>query len=104
MKTLGRIVLINLLIYGAYMSLLAATDTVIVGAPLILIHSVGLFIMSALNRTKRPEALEERTEANIEIYSQQRQKRQGYLISGLLILIIGMPVCFVVGASGFKVQ
>ena len=104
MKTLGKIVLINLLIYAAYMSLLAATDTVMAGAPLILIHSVGLFIMSAVTHAKRPDAQEEQTEANLATYLQQRQKRQGYLISGLLILIIGMPICFVVGASGFNVQ
>ena len=100
MKYFARIILINLGIYTLYMLLLIASKVEPAGALFIFAHAIVLFVLSASQRNRVPMmTMQPLTEEEIARSKEIKSKRQAYLISGLLILLIGMPVCFVVGAS-----
>ena len=84
MKTFGNILLLNIGIYAAYMLILILLHIEPVAAVPIAIHSIACFILSG----------------TIPATVEGRKRRQAFLISGLLILLVGMPVCFFAGASG----
>jgi hypothetical protein len=105
MKTFARVILINLGVYTVYMLLFVATHSEIVGAPVILLHAIVLFVVSGMRRNPAPMvSAEAPSQSELENYDRVRQIKQAYIVSGLLILLIGMPLCFVIGAQGFNVQ
>jgi 4-hydroxybenzoate polyprenyltransferase len=88
MKTFGSILLLNIGIYTAYMLILYLFDAEPAAAVPIVIHSIVCFVLSG----------------TIPKSDEGRKRRQAFLISGLLILLIGMPVCFFVGASTVNIN
>ena len=88
MKTFAGILLLNIAIYGAYMLILYSTDAEPAAVIPIVIQSIVCFVLSG----------------TIPKSDEGKKRRQAFLISGLLILLIGMPVCFFVGASTVNIQ
>ena len=84
MKTFGWIVLGNIAIYVAYMFFLTNHGEYIVAALVILFHSLILIAMSAMFTGNE----------------KQKEWKQGFLTSGLLIFLVGMPACFSYAVSG----
>lgn len=108
MKIFGKILLINVLIYLAYLLLCISSGAQGTAAVLILVHAVALFIIAALtrlpNRLEGVDTLVDGLEEISESYRKARERRQALLISGVLVLLIGMPVCFFAGASGLDMR
>ena len=88
MKTFGNILLLNIGIYVAYMLLLYFVEASPVAAVPIFLQSIACFILSGVS----PRG------------DEGKKRRQAFLISGLLILLIGMPVCFFVGATQVNIN
>ena len=88
MKTFSSILLLNIGIYVAYMLILLLFKAEPAAAGPIVIHSIVCFVLSG----------------TIPLNEEGKKRRQAFLISGLLILLIGMPVCFFVGASTINIQ
>jgi 4-hydroxybenzoate polyprenyltransferase len=88
MKTFSSILLLNIGIYAAYMLILYLFEAEPAAVIPIVIHSIACFVLSG----------------TIPRSDEGRKRRQAFLISGLLVLLIGMPVCFFVGASNINIH
>ncbi|HYV93882.1 MAG TPA: hypothetical protein VE978_19045 [Chitinophagales bacterium] len=88
MKTFGNILLLNIGIYAAYMLILYLFDAAPLAAVPIVIHSIVCIGVSY----------------SIPGSEEGKKRRQAFLISGILILLIGMPVCFFVGAATININ
>ncbi|HYV93883.1 MAG TPA: hypothetical protein VE978_19050 [Chitinophagales bacterium] len=83
MKIFGWIVLINLMIYLGYMIIMNFIKNDIMAAAFIFFHSCALIAISSM----------------FPADENPNEVKQGLLVSGLIILLVGMPVCFFWGAS-----